>query len=123
MSLEYGRSVMGYVVAGVILSIFIGLIAYGIVLFVKYTSSALNTMYEVGVNATGGGEVTYTTIQVGNETVQLAKPTNPSLSTITDMLFKLLTIVANILAHPVMLAVLIAITLIAYALMETRGGL
>jgi len=121
MSLDYGRSVAGYIIAGLLLSLFIGVIAYGIVLFIKFTSSALNTMYEIGVNATGGGEVTHTTISIGNETVSLPRPSNSALSTITDLLFKILVVVGNVLAHPVTLAVLIALTLIAYAIMEKRG--
>jgi hypothetical protein len=114
---------VGYVIAGILLSIFVGLIAYGIASFIKFTSQALNAMYEVGVNATGGGNVEYTTIPVGNETVSLAKPSNPALSAIADLLFKLLQVVASVLTHPVVLAVLIALTLIAYALTERRSGL
>jgi hypothetical protein len=118
--LEYGRSIMGYVIAGVIISLFIGLIAYGIVLLVKLTATTLSTAHEIAVN-TIGGEVEHTTIQVGNETLRLSKPTNPALSAIADALFKLLVVVGNVLAHPVTLAVLLAITLITSALMEKRG--
>jgi len=123
VSWEVGRSTVGYVIAGILLSIFIGLIAYGIASFIKFASEALNTMYEVGVNATGGGNVEYTTIPVGNETVRLARPSNPALSAIADLLFKLLQVVANVLTHPVALAVLIALTLITYALAEKRSAL
>jgi hypothetical protein len=118
--LEYGRSVMGYVIAGVIISLFIGLIAYSIVLLVRFAATSLSAAHEIAVNATGG-RVEHETIQIGNETLRLSKPTNPALSAIADALFKLLVVVGNVLAHPVTLAVLLAITLIASALMEKRG--
>jgi hypothetical protein len=120
---EVGRSTVGYVIAGILLSIFIGLIAYSIASFIRFASEALNTMYEIGVNATGGGNVEYTAIPVGNETVRLARPSNPALSSVVDLLFKLLQVVASVLTHPVALAVLIALTLITYALAEKRGAL
>ncbi len=122
MSLDHGRSIVGYVIAGILLSLFIGLISYGIAFFAKYMSSILSSTYEIGVNTTSNNNnITYTTIHAGNETIQLPKPRNPALSTITDLVFKILDVVINTLTHPVTLAVLIAITLIVYAIVEKRG--
>jgi len=116
--LEAGKSVASYVVAGLVVALVIGVIIYGITLFVKTTASALSAMYEAGVDATGGGQVEYVQLQVGNETVDFPRPSNQALSSIADTVLKVLIVVANALAHPVTLATLIALTLIAYAIME-----
>jgi hypothetical protein len=122
MSLERGRSIAGFIIAGLVLSIFIGAVAYGVALFVKFAGSALSSMYEHGARALGNeSSVEYVSVQVGNETVELPRPSNPALSALADLLLKVLHVVANVLAHPATLAVLVAITLIALALMEKRS--
>jgi len=109
---RYGRSIVAYVIIGLLLGMSISLIVYGITLFITSTSSALSTMYETGVNATGGSVSEYAYVKLGNETISLPKPSNPALSTIFSNLAGLLAVVGGALTSATILAVLIALNVI-----------
>ena len=113
-----GRTIATYVIAGVLLALVVYTVAYGIAYLVKLVGTAYTQLYEVGVNATGGGKPEGVAIRVANETVTMPKPSNPGLSSLATALYTVLSVVANALANPLLLTVLIALTLIAYALSE-----
>jgi hypothetical protein len=101
-----------------VLSAVIATIAYAVALIVKLPAQSFSEMHRAGLNATGVNATERVSVQVGNETLLLDKPHNPALRAVSSPLFTLLSVLASILTHPVTLAVLIALTLVAYALME-----
>lgn len=107
------RSIVAYIIAGLLLGTSISLIVYGITLFITSTSSALSTMYEIGMNAMGEGISGYVDVNVGNSTVSLPKPSNPALSTVFSNLVSLLAVVCGALTSATVLAVLIALNIIS----------
>lgn len=109
---RYGRSIVAYIIIGLLLGMSISLIVYGITLFITSTSSAFSTIYEAGMNATGKGISDYVDVNVGNSTVSLPKPSNPALSTIFSNLAGLLAVVGGALTSATILAVLIALNVI-----------
>jgi len=115
---EKGRTIATFIIAGVVLSAVIAVIAYAVALIVKLPVSSFSEMHRAGLNATGVNATESVSVQVGNETLLLDSPRNPALKTISSPVFTLLSVLASILTHPVTLAVLIALTLVAYALME-----
>jgi predicted PurR-regulated permease PerM len=115
---EKGRTIATFIIAGVVLSAVIAIIAYVVALIVKLSASSFSEMHRAGLNATGVNATESVAVQVGNETLLLDSPRNPALRDISSPLFSLLSVIASILTHPVTLAVLIALTLVAYALME-----
>jgi hypothetical protein len=115
---EKGRTIATFIVAGVMLSAVIAIIAYAVALIAKLPASSFSEMHRAGLNATGVNATESVSVQVGNETLLLDNPRNPALKTISSPVFTLLSVFASILTHPVTLAVLIALTLVAYALME-----
>lgn len=118
MSLRVGgKTIMSYVVAGVLLSLIVGTVAYAFALIIKMFASSFTLIHDVGMNVTGGTP-THTAIPVGNETVTLPQPSNTGLSAVADLLTKFLIVVGNVLTSPVGIAVLIALTLITLALTE-----
>jgi len=102
-----GKTIMSYVVAGVLLSLIVGAAAYAFVLIIKMFASFFTLIHDVGMNVTGGSP-THTSIPVGNETVTLPQPSNSGLSAVADLLTKFLIVVGNVLTSPVGIAVLIA---------------
>jgi hypothetical protein len=115
---ERGRTIATFIIAGVVLSAVIAIIAYAVALIVKLPLSGFSEAHRAGLNATGVNATENVTVQVGNETLLLSSPRNPALRTVSSPLLTLLSVIASILTHPVTLAVLIALTLVAYALME-----
>jgi len=109
---RYGRSIVAYVVIGLLLGMSISLIVYGITLFITSTTSALTTMHEAGMNATGKSVSERVYVRIGNDTVSLSKPSNPALSGIFSNLVALLAVVGGALASITILAVLIALNII-----------
>jgi hypothetical protein len=118
MSLRVGgKTIMSYVVAGVLLSLIVGTATYAFALIIKMFANSFTLIHDVGMNVTGGTP-THTTIPVGNETIVLPQPSNTGLSAVADLLTKFLVAVGNVLTSPVGIAVLIALTLITLALTE-----
>jgi len=109
---RHGRSIVAYIVIGLLLGMSISLIVYGITLFTTSTASALSTMYKTGMNATGKNISEYVSVKIGNDTISLPKPSNPALSTIFSNLAGLLAVVGGALASTTILAVLIALNVI-----------
>jgi hypothetical protein len=115
---EKGRTIATFIIAGVVLSAVIATIAYAVALIVKLPAQGFSEMHRAGLNTTGVNATESVAVQVGNETLLLDSPRNSALRSISSPLFTLLSVIASILTHPVTLAVLIALTLVAYALME-----
>jgi cobalamin synthase len=109
---RYGRSIVAYIIIGLLLGMSISLIVYGITLFTTTATSTLSSMYETGVNATGGSVSEYAYVKLGNETVSLPKPSNPALSTVFSNLVSLLAVVGGALTAVTMVAILIALNII-----------
>jgi len=107
-----GKSILGYVIAGILLSLVVGTVAYTFSYIVKTVGQAYVDAYE----AATGSEVEKVSIQVGNETAVFPKPSNPALSALASAILSVLAVVGNVLATPLLLAILVALTLIAYAL-------
>jgi len=113
---ERGRTILGYVVAGVLLSLVVTAVAHTIGYLIRAVGDVYTRFYGTGVNATGGGTVETVSIRVGNETATFPKPSNPVLSAVAAVLLSVLTAVGTALSNPLLLAVLVALTLVAYAL-------
>jgi cobalamin synthase len=109
---RYGKSIVAYIVIGLLLGMGISLIVYGISLFTTSTASALTTMHETGMNATGKSVSERVYVRIGNDTVSLSKPSNPSLSSIFSNLVALLAVIGGALTSVTILAVLIALNVI-----------
>jgi len=112
-----GKTIMSYVVIGVLLSLAVGMITYAFTELLRAYLTAVRLIHEIGMNVTGGN-TTFTTIPLGNETVEVPRPANPGLAAVTDLLIRLLTAVGNILISPVGLSIILALTIISLALME-----
>ena len=117
---EHGRTVMSYVVVGVVLGLFVSSIAYVFGVVVGVVVSGYESMHSRALNVTTGRLPERISIPVGNETIQLSKPANPGLRSLAEPLIQVLAILSAILTNPLTLAVLIAMTMVTYALME-RG--
>ncbi|WP_448577128.1 hypothetical protein [Thermosphaera sp.] len=115
---EQGRSVAVYVLLGVVLGLFIGTIAGAVRMFFSTTAGAFTIFHQEGVNKTVGEAPSSVSVQLGNETIDLSEPRNPALKTLFNMLAAFLTAVANILGNPATLAVVISLSIVAWALMR-----
>jgi hypothetical protein len=115
---ERGRSIMAYLVAGIILGLAVGIIAYGIGVLIKVVASAYDVMHTTAMNKTAGIEPEKVAVKVGNETATLPMPENPGLRASAELIIKILTVLSAILTNPLTLAVIIALTLVTYALIE-----
>jgi hypothetical protein len=117
---ERGRTIATYLVMGVLLALVVGLIAYGVSLLVKTALESMSTVHREGLRALNKTDIEEVGVQVGNETVAITKPSNPVLRSHFDLVLKVLAVVVAVLTNPLTLAILIALTLVAYALMERR---
>ena len=115
---DRGRTVMSYLVAGILLGLVISSIAYSFGVFIRVVIGVYEAVHERALNATMGRLPGKISVSIGNETVQLTKPANPGLRSLTEPLIQVLAILSAILTNPLTLAVLIAMTMVAYALME-----
>jgi hypothetical protein len=109
---RYGKSIVAYIVIGLLLGMSILLIMCGISLFTTSTASALSTMHEAGMNATGKNISEHVYVRIGGDTVSLPKPSDPSLSSIFSNLVALLAVIGGALTSVTILAVLIALNVI-----------
>jgi len=108
------RSIVGYLIAGIVLSLFVGVIASVFPSALSFFSSLLNSVHRMGMgNAT---TVTQVQIQVGDTTIALNEPSNPALKSHFNLAVKALYVVANVLGNPLTLAILIALTIVTLAL-------
>ena len=115
---EQGRSVAVYVLLGVVLGLFIGVIAGAVRMFFSTTAGAFTVFHQESVNKTSGEVPPSVSVQLGNETVVLSEPRNPALKTLFNMLGAFLTAVANILGNPATLAIIISLSIVSWALMR-----
>jgi hypothetical protein len=110
----FDRSIVGYLIAGIVLSLFVGVIASVFPSALSFFSSMFNSAHQMGMGNTT--TVTQVQIQVGNTTVALDEPGNPALRSHFDLIVKVLYVVANVLGNPLTLAILIALTIVTLVL-------
>jgi len=107
------RSTVGYVIAGIVLSIFVGYMAFIFVSSASMFSSMFNVIHSSGHTAT---TVTQVAVEVGTTTINMNEPVNEPLKTHFDVLVRILHVILNVLGDPFILAVLIALSMVAYVL-------
>jgi len=113
MSIQrFGRSIVAYIIIGLLLGVSISLIVYGIVLFTTAVASSFSSVHESGMNAVGRDVSEYARVNLGDDTVSLPKPSNPALSAVFSDLVGLLAVVGGALASVTIVAVLIALNII-----------
>jgi predicted PurR-regulated permease PerM len=108
------RSIVGYLIAGIVLSLFVGVIASVFPSALSFFSSLFNSAHQIGMGNTS--TITQVQVSVGNKTVALDEPSNPALKSHFDLVVKVLYVVANILGNPLTLAILIALTIVTLVL-------
>ncbi|MCC5989905.1 MAG: hypothetical protein LM558_00145 [Thermosphaera sp.] len=108
------RSIVGYLIAGIVLSLFVGVIASVFPSALSFFSSLFNSAHQIGMSNTT--TITQVQVSVGNTTVALDEPSNPALRSHFDLVVKVLYVVANILGNPLTLAILIALTIVTLVL-------
>jgi len=113
----FDRSIAGYLIAGLVLSLFIGTIASIFPSALSFFSSMFNYAHQVGMGNTT--TITQVQISVGNTTVTLDEPNDSALQSQFNPLVKVLYVVANVLGNPLTLAILLALTIVSFVL--SRG--
>ena len=108
------RSIVGYLIAGIVLSLFVVVIASVFPSALSLFSSMINAAHQAGMGDTS--TTTQVQVSVGNTTVALDEPSNPALRSHFDLIVKVLYVVANVLGNPLTLAVLIALTVVTLVL-------
>jgi len=108
---EESWSVATLLIAGVLIGMFVGTLAYLISYGLTAALNMTSYIHDVGV---GGSNKTY--VSVGNYTFVVSEPKNPALKTIVDEVVLFLTSLLKIVSNPLTLALVIATTLIIVGL-------
>jgi len=109
---KLGRSIVTYLIIGLVLALAVGFITYIIQTLASTTLSAESAFHQAGMNALNT-TVSTTPIQVGNTTVNMSAPSNQALSTVFNALQKVLIIVLLALGSTAVVAVMIALGIIS----------